>query len=170
MFLVAHHVWLCPASMYWAPELPCIINSIRVAPPALGYAGFTSGCLLHMNQDQLDHLSDNQQDGSVSHHWTGVRVPVEFINWQCCTLGKSPRGGSYLALYDQDTTLSARPLNHANNSCHHQIEGNLLTYNRRPLVCYHHCCIYLLCLSFFSAPPASSRHTMQAALMGPNSC
>lgn len=101
------------------------------------------------------HLNDNWQDGSVSHHWTGVRVPVEFINWQCCTRGKYLRGGSYLGLYDP---------------CHHYIEDNLLTYNRRPLVCYHHCCIYPLCLSFFSALPASSRHTMQAALMGPNSC
>ena len=42
MFLLAHHVWLCPAWMYGAPELPCIVNSIRVTPPV------TQLCWLHI--------------------------------------------------------------------------------------------------------------------------
>ena len=74
VFLVAHHVCLCPAWMYGAPELPCIVNSIRVA--AMLLVGFFG--LLHLGELV-------QPDTSSAKHWFLHRPTGHVQTFFCCT-------------------------------------------------------------------------------------
>jgi hypothetical protein len=47
------YVCLWSLLVYGAPKLPCIVTSIRVALKRLRFAGFSSECFHHMDEDQL---------------------------------------------------------------------------------------------------------------------